>query len=153
MTAETARQTDAGDQDDRILIGGLVAFAAHQAERCGDAALSRKLEDVFLDITQDLPPGPRKTLLLMSHEIALRDAAPERVLALGRIRTYPSEFRVKHEPGHPAADANGNVKYPNIYPLIELSDMREAQRSYEASINVIGATRRMIQRTLDILKV
>jgi flagellar basal-body rod protein FlgC len=76
-----------------------------------------------------------------------------RVVALGRIRTDPSEFRVKHEPGHPAADANGNVKYPNIYPLIELSDMREAQRSYEASINVIGATRRMIQRTLDILKV
>ncbi len=75
------------------------------------------------------------------------------VVALGRVRNDPSEFRVKHEPGHPAADANGNVKYPNIYPLVELSDMREAQRSYEANINVIGATRRMIQRTLDILKV
>ena len=76
-----------------------------------------------------------------------------RMIALGRVRNDPSEFRVKHEPGHPAADAGGNVKYPNIYPLIELSDMREAQRSYEANINVIGATRRMIQRTLDILRV
>jgi flagellar basal-body rod protein FlgB len=46
----------------------------------------------------------------------------------------------------------GNVKYPNINPLIEMTDMREAQRNYEANINVIGATRRMIQRTLDILK-
>jgi flagellar basal-body rod protein FlgC len=73
-------------------------------------------------------------------------------VGIGRIRTDPSEFIVKHEPGHPAADANGNVKHPNINPLIEMNDMREAQRSYEANINVIGATRRMIQRTLDILK-
>jgi flagellar basal-body rod protein FlgC len=75
-----------------------------------------------------------------------------RLVALGRVRTDPSDFITKHEPGHPAADANGNVKHPNINPLIEMNDMREAQRSYEANINVIGATRRMIQRTLDILK-
>jgi len=75
-----------------------------------------------------------------------------RVVALGRVRTDPSDFLTKHEPGHPAADASGNVKYPNINPLIEMTDLREAQRSYEANINVIGATRRMIQRTLDILK-
>ena len=74
------------------------------------------------------------------------------VVALGPIRTDPSEFQLKHQPGHPAADANGNVKYPNINPLVEMTDMREAQRSYEANLNVIGATRRMIQRTLDILK-
>ena len=75
-----------------------------------------------------------------------------RVVALGKVRTDPSDFRLKFEPGHPAADANGNVKYPNVNPLIELTDMREAQRSYEANVNVINATRRMIQRTLDILK-
>ena len=73
-------------------------------------------------------------------------------VGIGRIRTDPSEFILKHEPGHPAADANGDVKYPNINPLIEMNDLREAQRSYEANVNVIGATRRMIQRTLDILK-
>ena len=49
-------------------------------------------------------------------------------------------------------DANGHVKYPNFNPLLDMTDMRVAQRSYEANINVIGATRRMIQRTLDILK-
>ena len=51
-----------------------------------------------------------------------------------------------------ATDSNGNVKMPNVNPLIEMTDMREAQRSYEANLNVIGATRRMIARTLDILK-
>jgi flagellar basal-body rod protein FlgC len=76
-----------------------------------------------------------------------------RVIAMGRVRTDPGDFRLKYEPGHPAADANGNVRYPNVNPLIEMTDMREAQRSYEANINVIGATRRMIQRTLEILKI
>jgi flagellar basal-body rod protein FlgC len=79
-------------------------------------------------------------------------ALDAQVVALGRVRPDQSEFRLKHEPGHPAADANGNVKYPNVNALVEMMDMREAQRSYEANVNVIGASRRMIQRTLDILK-
>jgi flagellar basal-body rod protein FlgC len=71
---------------------------------------------------------------------------------LGKTQTDTSDFRLRYEPGHPAADKDGNVKYPNVNPLIEMTDMREAQRSYEANINVIGATRRMLQRTIDILK-
>jgi len=74
------------------------------------------------------------------------------VVGLGKVRPDPTDFRVKYEPGHPAADANGYVKYPNVNPLVEMTDMRDAQRSYEANLNVIGATRRMIQRTIDILR-
>ena len=74
------------------------------------------------------------------------------VVNIGRVRTDPSEFRSRHEPGHPSADTNGNVKYPNVNALVEMTDMREAQRSYEANLNVIGATRRMLQRTIDILR-
>jgi flagellar basal-body rod protein FlgC len=75
-----------------------------------------------------------------------------RVVALGPVRPDTTEFKIKQEPGSPAADAAGNVKYPNVNPLIEMTDMRDAQRSYEANVNLIGATRAMIQRTLDILK-
>ena len=75
-----------------------------------------------------------------------------KVVALGKIRPDPSAFRVKHDPGNPAADTAGNVKFPNVNPLVEMTDMRDAQRSYEANLNIISATRRMIQRTLDILK-
>src|SRR5712672_3553102 len=75
-----------------------------------------------------------------------------KVVALGKVRPDSSAFRVKHEPSNPAADTAGNVKYPNVNPLIEMTDMRDAQRSYEANLNIISATRRMIQRTLDILK-
>lgn len=74
------------------------------------------------------------------------------VLKLGKLRTDSTEFPTKHMPGHPSADATGHVKYPNVNPLIEMTDMREAQRSYEANVSVIGATRRMLQRTIDILK-
>lgn len=74
------------------------------------------------------------------------------LVQLGKVQNDTSAFRVKYEPGHPAADVNGNVKYPNVNPLVEMTDMRDAQRSYEANINVISATRRMIQRTIDILK-
>ena len=72
-------------------------------------------------------------------------------VSLGRVRTDQSSFRMKLEPGNPAADANGYVRYPNVNPLVEMTDMRDAQRSYEANLNVITATRRMIQRTLAIL--
>ncbi len=75
-----------------------------------------------------------------------------RVVSLGKVKPDNSDFRVKHEPGNPMADTNGNVKYPNVNSLVEMTDMREAQRSYEANLNIISATRRMIQRTLDILK-
>ena len=82
-----------------------------------------------------------------------RDRTPDaQGVTLGRIRTDQSAFRVKNEPGNPAADPAGNVRYPNVNPLIEMTDMREAQPSYEANLNIISATRRMIQRTLDILK-
>jgi len=94
-------------------------------------------------------PYRRKMATFTSEVDRVLDA---QVVGLGPVKTDPSEFRIKHEPGHPAADANGNVKYPNVNSLVEMTDMREAQRSYEANINVIGASRRMIQRTIEILK-
>jgi flagellar basal-body rod protein FlgC len=75
-----------------------------------------------------------------------------RLVELEKTQPDTADFRLKYEPGHPAADQNGNVKYPNVNTLVEMTDMREAQRSYEANINVISATRRMLQRTIDILK-
>jgi flagellar basal-body rod protein FlgC len=63
-----------------------------------------------------------------------------------------SEFRTQYDPGNPAADKQGYVKLPNVNPLIEVMDMREAQRSYEADLNVMEATKSMLARTVDLLK-
>lgn len=71
---------------------------------------------------------------------------------LGRTLLDSSDFQLKYMPGHPAADASGYVKMPNVNGLIEAMDMREAQRSYEANLNLIQASRRMIAQTIDILK-
>jgi flagellar basal-body rod protein FlgC len=67
-------------------------------------------------------------------------------------KTDRSEFKVEYEPGHPSADAKGYVKTPNVDSLIEALDMREAQRAYEANLNVIETSRAMEMRTLDLLK-
>jgi flagellar basal-body rod protein FlgC len=74
------------------------------------------------------------------------------VVQLGRIRTDQSEFRTRFDPSHPAADERGEVKLPNVSSLVEQMDMREAQRSYEANLNLVSATRRMISRTIEILR-
>ena len=70
----------------------------------------------------------------------------------GRVRRDMTAFRTKYDPGNPAADAKGEVRMPNVNGLIENMDMREAQRSYEANLNMITTTRKMISRTLEILK-
>jgi flagellar basal-body rod protein FlgC len=80
-----------------------------------------------------------------------RELAAETV-RLGKVARDQSQFRSKLEPGHPAADRNGNVRLPNVNSTIESMDLREAQRSYEANLNVVTATRRMIQRTLELLR-
>jgi flagellar basal-body rod protein FlgC len=92
----------------------------------------------------------RRKVMSFTSEFDREIAA--RTVGIGKVRPDTSEFRMKYEPGHPAADQNGNVKYPNVNSLVEMTDMREAQRSYEANVNLITATRRMIQRTIDILK-
>lgn len=76
-----------------------------------------------------------------------------KTITSGRIRLDQSDFGKRYEPGHPAADSQGYVKLPNVNALIEGMDMREAQRSYQANLNVISATRRMLARTLEILRV
>lgn len=63
-----------------------------------------------------------------------------------------SAFRQQYDPGNPIADKQGYVKLPNVNPLIEIMDMREAQRSYEADLSVMDATKTMLARTIDLLK-
>jgi len=63
-----------------------------------------------------------------------------------------TEFKKNYDPGHPAADKDGYVSLPNVNPLIEMMDMREAQRSYEANLRVISVSKSMLTRTIDLLR-
>jgi len=79
-------------------------------------------------------------------------AAEGTAVQIGRVTKDSSDFSSRYEPGHPAADEKGYVLYPNVDTLVESMDMREAQRSYEANLNVVSVTRQMLGRTLDILR-
>lgn len=68
------------------------------------------------------------------------------------VRKDNSEFIRKFDPAHPAADAEGYVQMPNVKPIMESMDMREAQRSYEANLNVIESSRSMLLKTIDLLR-
>ncbi|MGQ0527240.1 MAG: flagellar basal body rod protein FlgC [Alphaproteobacteria bacterium] len=63
-----------------------------------------------------------------------------------------TDFPVKFMPGHPAADENGYVRMPNLNPLIEIMNVREAQRSYEANLGMIEQAKSMLTRTIDLLR-
>ena len=71
---------------------------------------------------------------------------------MATVRQDTTPFKTEYNPGHPAADAKGYVRMPNVDPLVEAMDMREAQRAYEANLNVIETARQVSARTLDILK-
>jgi len=68
------------------------------------------------------------------------------------IGTDNSDLPQHYDPSHPAADANGYVKMPNVNSFVEIMDMRDAQRSYEANLNVMASTRSMLSRTIEMLK-
>jgi len=104
------------------------------------------------DSTAQSPGGDPYRRRIVTFRTMLDRELGANVVALGRVASDQSDFLVKHEPDNPGADANGNVKYPNVNALVEMTDLRDAQRSYEANLNVITSTRRMLQRTLDILK-
>ena len=74
------------------------------------------------------------------------------VVRVDRVVPDRSDFRQRYDPQHPAANAEGYVQLPNVNPMIEMMDMRQAQRSYEANLSMIEVARGMVQRTIDILR-
>ena len=71
---------------------------------------------------------------------------------LGNPVPDTAEFRMQFDPGNPRADAQGYVHLPNVNALVEMMDMRDAQRSYEANLQVMEGARSMLVRTIDLLR-
>ena len=69
-----------------------------------------------------------------------------------KILLDKTDFDKKFDPQHPAADENGYVAVPNVNSLVEMMDMREAQRSYEANLSIINVSKSMLTRTIDMLR-
>jgi flagellar basal-body rod protein FlgC len=104
------------------------------------------------DSTASTPGGEPYRRRVPTFETVMNNELGGRVVTMGKLAYDQSDFNNRYEPGHPAADAKGYVQYPNVNTLIETMDMREAQRSYEANLNVVTVTRQMLGQTLDILR-
>lgn len=102
-----------------------------------------------------LPDGPgdepyrRKQV---SFKNMLDRSIDGRRITVDKILVDKTEFEKKFDPQHPAADENGYVAVPNVNPLVEMMDMREAQRSYEANLEIVKNAKNMLMSTIDVLR-
>lgn len=99
--------------------------------------------------TEGADPYARKTVTFRSELDRALGSASVRVKEIG---VDQAPFRVEYDPGNPAADAKGFVKMPNVNVLVEMADMREANRSYEANLQMMKQARSMISGMIDLLK-
>lgn len=104
------------------------------------------------DSTAQTPGGtPYRRKLVVFQNVLDKETGVQSV-KIGK-RTYDmSAFEKKFEPNHPAADEQGYVLYPNVNSIVEMMDMREARRAYEANIGVVEVSKSMLSRTLDLLR-
>ena len=91
----------------------------------------------------------RRKLVVFKNQLD-RELNAEKVLVKGYLQDK-SQFKKKYEPGHPSADQEGNVLYPNVDRLIEIMDAKEAQRSYEANLSAIESSKSMLIEILSVI--
>ncbi|MDE1571046.1 flagellar basal body rod protein FlgC [Aquabacter sp. P-9] len=99
--------------------------------------------------TPGADPYARKTVQFATELDRASGASSVKVKSIGVDRT---PFSTELDPGNPAADAQGRVKISNVNAMVEMADMREAGRSYEANLQMIKQTRSMVMATIDLLR-
>ncbi len=98
------------------------------------------------------PGADPYTRKVVSFETEFDEATNANLVKIESIDRHRSPYRVEHDPDNPAADAGGYVKLPNVNVLVEMADMREANRSYEANLQVMKQAREMISMTIDLMR-
>lgn len=89
---------------------------------------------------------------IVTFENVMNDELGINEVKIKDIEGDKSDFGRKFKPGHPAANEQGYVRTPNVKPLIEMADIKQAQRSYESNLKVIEASRDMVHQTLSLLQ-
>jgi len=126
-----------------------VAFAGMSAQSERLKVIAENLANA--DSTAQTPDADPYKRKIVTFENVLDRSLGVETVKVGGIKTIEEGFGRRYEPGHPAADATGYVKTPNVNSITELMDMREAQRSYEANLNIIDAAKSMLSRVIDLL--
>jgi flagellar basal-body rod protein FlgC len=135
---------------DDLNKASLIAVSGMKAQSERMRVVSENLANAdSLPTSPDATPYRRK---IISFRSVLDKESGADMVKVKKVDVDRSEFQKKYDPKHPAADASGYVLAPNVNPLIELMDMREAQRSYEANLNVVSVSKSMLTQTIGMLK-
>ena len=104
------------------------------------------------DTTGSTPGANPYRRKVITFENRMDQALGTEAVRVKSITSDKSALPEKFDPSHPAADARGYVRTPNVNSFVEVMDMREAQRGYSANLNVLEVTRSMLTRTIELLK-
>jgi flagellar basal-body rod protein FlgC len=129
---------------------GEIAAAGMQAQTLRLRTIAENMANA--ESTAQTPGGdPYRRKLVTFKNVYDKTLGAQKV-QIDKVTQDQSEFEKRFDPQNPAADATGYVLMPNVNPLVEVMDMRQAQRSYEANLSVIDVTRSMTIHTVDLLK-
>ena len=104
------------------------------------------------DSLSTVPGGDPYRRKVVTFENVLDRSIGTDLVKVRKIDVDSSEFRKNYNPGHPAADKAGYVRLPNVNALVEMMDMREAQRSYQANVRIVDVSKKLVARTVDLLR-
>jgi flagellar basal-body rod protein FlgC len=135
---------------DDLSISSKVASSGMKAQATRLRVISENLANA--DSTSEIPGREPYRRKLITFREALDKSIDADTVKVKKIFNDQSPLRSKYDPAHPGANEEGYIQLPNVNPLVELMDMREAQRSYEANMNVISTSRAMVAKTLELLK-
>ena len=127
-----------------------IAAAGMKAQGDRLRAVSENIANA--DSTSTVPGGEPYRRKVVIFKNALDKELGIETVKVDKRTLDMSEFTKKYEPNHPAANEQGYVLYPNVNTIVEMMDMREARRGYEANLNVVEVSKAMLTRTLDLLR-
>ena len=104
------------------------------------------------DTTGSAPGADPYRRKVVQFEDRMDKSLDTETVRVRKVEPVSGDFPSRYDPSHPAADANGYVKVPNVNSFVEVMDMREAQRTYSANLNVMEASRSMLTRTIEMLR-
>ena len=129
----------------------VISAAGMRAQSVRMRVISENLANA--DSTASTPGGDPYRRKTVSFKNEMDRALGVDLVEVNKIGRDDSKFGRKYEPGHPAADAMGYVSTPNVNSLVEIMDMRQAERSYQANVTSVEAAKNMLMRTIDLLRI
>jgi flagellar basal-body rod protein FlgC len=130
-----------------------IASSGMAAQRLRVQLIASNIANSETTRTKDGSPYRRKDAIFQSQDLGFSGALANAGVRVASIQTSQEPFMTRYEPGHPDADANGVVSYPNVNPVEEMVNLTEASRAYEANIAVVRAAKTMATSALEILRV